>query len=134
MSRWTFGIAVVVAAILAGMTPAQDKTPTIKEIMTKLNKPGAIYPSLSKELKAAAPDWDEIHSQVKTFAKLAAELGKNEPPKGDKSSWQKLTKAYADNAKALEKTAQKKDRSATQLALAKLGGAACGACHKSHKK
>src|SRR5262249_11024789 len=58
MQRTTRGLLLAAAALLAGSALAQDKAPTIKEIMSKLNKPGGLYPSISKELKADDTDWD----------------------------------------------------------------------------
>jgi cytochrome c556 len=130
----TGGLTLAAVAILAGPALAQDKAPTIKEIMARLNKPGGIYPSISKELKADDTDWDEVHDQAKTFAKLAAELGKNTPPVGAADSWAKLTKEYADNARALEEAAGKKDRTAANAARARLGDASCKSCHTAHRK
>jgi cytochrome c556 len=130
----TGGLTLAMAAILAAAAPGQDKTASIKEIMSRLNKPGGIYPSISKELKADDTDWDEVHDQAKTFAKLAAQLGKDTPPVGTPESWAKLTKEYADNARALEDAAAKKDRTAANAARARLGDASCKSCHTAHRK
>lgn len=59
-------------------------------------------------------------------------LGKNEPPKGDKESWEKLTKSYLDTAKQLDKAAQAKEKSKAVVAHTKLTKM-CMACHKAHK-
>jgi cytochrome c556 len=134
MGRTTRGVALAAAVVLAGGAPAQDKAPAIKEIMSRLNKPGGIYPTLSKELKADDTDWDDVRQQAKTFAKLAAALGKNAPPKGDAASWARLTKEYADNAQALEGAATRKDRTAARQAKDRLGGASCKTCHAAHMK
>jgi hypothetical protein len=134
MRRTTRGLVLAVVAVLAGAALAQDKTPSIKDIMSRLNKPGGLYPSISKELKADDTDWDEVHDQSKTFAKLAAELAKNTPPKGSPESWAKLTKEYADNARSLEQAAARRDRSAANAARARLGNDACKVCHKEHMK
>lgn len=121
-------------ALLAAAALAQgEKTPSVKEIMTKANKPNGLYFNLSKELKDDEPMWDEIQKETKELAKLATALGKNEPTLGPKDSWSKLTKDYADNAKALDEAAQKKDLRAVQTAHAKLGGGACMSCHKVHR-
>lgn len=130
MCGWTL---VAVAAAMVGTALAQDKGPTIKEIMAKLNKPGGIYPTMAKELKADDTDWDDVQQQAKTFAKMAAALGKNAPPKGEKKSWDDLAKSYAENARALEAAAAKKDKKAVLAAHGKLGGGACDTCHKAHR-
>src|SRR5712691_11300819 len=107
------------AAVVVSPAGAQgEKTPSVKEMMTKANKPTGIYWTLSKELKDDEQTWDEIQKETKELAKLAAALGKNEPAKGPKDSWAKLTKDYADNAKALDEAAQKKDLRAVQTAHA----------------
>jgi hypothetical protein len=138
MRRTTRGmtpaLAAVLAALLAGVALAQEKVPAIKEIMARLNKPGGLYPTISKELKADDPDWGEVQQQAKTFVMMAAALGKNGPPKGEPESWAKLTQEYADNARALEAAAAKKDRPAADAARARLGGDACKTCHKAHMK
>jgi len=134
MRRTTRGLLLAAVALLAGAALAGGKAPTIKDIMSRLNKPGGLYPSISKELKADDTDWDEVHDQSKTFAKLAAELGKNTPPKGSPESWAKLTKEYADNARLLEQAAAKRDRTAANAARSRLGNDACKTCHKEHMK
>jgi hypothetical protein len=138
MRRTTRGmmpvLAAAAAALVSGVALAQEKVPAIKEIMARLNKPGGLYPTLSKELKADDPDWGEVQQQAKTFAKMAAALGKSVPPKGDADSWAKLTHEYADNARALEAAADKKDRPAADAARLRLGGEACKTCHKAHMK
>jgi cytochrome c556 len=133
MRRTKRGLAVCLIVVIAGTALAQEKVPTIKEIMSKLNKPGGAYPTISKELKADDTDWAEVQDQAKSFTKLATLLGKNPPPKGDASSWGTLTKAYADNAQALEAAAAKKDKAAANSAREKLGGNSCRTCHKAHK-
>jgi cytochrome c556 len=138
MRRTTRGmtpaLAAVSAVLLMGVALAQDKVPAIKEIMARLNKPGGLYPTLSKELKDDDPDWGEVQQQAKTFTKMAAALGKNVPPKGDSNSWARLTQEYVDNARALEAAADKKDRPAAAAARLRLGGDACSICHKAHMK
>jgi cytochrome c556 len=133
MKRTKRGLALLLIVILAGTVAAQEKVLSIKEIMSRLNKPGGIYPAISKELKADDADWADIHEQAKSFIKLAEMLGKNPPPKGEPESWAKLTKQYADNARALEAAAGKKDRAAADAARKNLGGNTCKTCHKAHK-
>jgi hypothetical protein len=128
-------MAVLMTVVLA-TSPVEaqgDKTPTIKEIMGKLHKgTTSLRPALGKELKAEEPNWEEVQKQTKEFALLAASIGKNDPPMGEKASWEKLTKAYADTAKAMDAAAQKKDKKAALAAHGKLSGA-CLACHKAHR-
>jgi hypothetical protein len=124
------------AAANLAISPAAaqgNSPPTIKEIMAKLNKPGGLYPKLGTELKEGQPDWEEVQKQTKVFVQYALALGKNEPRRGDKDSWAKFTKAYAENAKALDEAARKRDALAARDAHAKLGPKACSACHNAHR-
>jgi hypothetical protein len=132
-------IATVALALLAALltvpVPAQtEKVPDIKEIMAKANKPGGHYFALRRDLKDETPPWDEVQASAKALSKLAVALTKNTPPKGDKASWDMLTKAYADNAKKLEDAANKKDKKAAEAAALAMGDTACNACHKAHRK
>lgn len=129
-----------VVAIALGMTlvtrswAADDsKVPTTKEIMTKLNKgPDCLKAVLAKELRGDSQDWATIQKQTKDFAEAAAALGKNTPKKGDKDSWEKFTKAYATDAKALASAADKKDLDECKTAQSKLDKS-CMSCHQAHR-
>jgi cytochrome c556 len=122
-------------AISAPPVPAQgDKPSEVKEIMVKVNKTGTgLYSVVVQELRQDDTNWDEVKKDAKEIARLGAMLGKLDPPKGEKDSWQKLTKAYAENTKALDTAAAKMDKDATKAAAAKLGES-CDTCHKSHRK
>lgn len=121
-------------ALLVGPAGAEADAPlTNKQIMEKLNKgPKSLCPVLGKELKEASPPWDEIQKQSKEVAELAEAMAKNKPSKGEAASWEKLTKAYAGDAKALEAAAEKKDKSAAVAAHGKLV-MSCKACHAAHR-
>jgi cytochrome c556 len=125
----------LVTAILAtacAIGAAADAS-DVKEIMGKANKPTGIYFNLARDLKDDEPAWADVQPQARDLAKLAAALRKAMPPKGDKTSWDALTKAYAENAAALAAAAEKKDKNAAQAAHAKMGGDACMTCHKAHR-
>jgi cytochrome c556 len=107
--------------------------PSVKEIMRQANKPTGIYFNLGQDLKDDNPAWPDIQKEAADLAKLANSLRKAAPPRGDKDSWDKLTKAYADNAKALVQASAKMDQAAARAAHAKMGGNACMACHKAHR-
>ena len=64
-------------------------------------------------------------AEKKELVELYTQVGKLDPPKGDKESWKKLTEELVKNGKALVEG--KKDAAAT---LQK----SCGACHSKHKK
>ena len=130
-------IATVALALLAALltvpVPAQtEKVPDIKEIMAKANKPGGHYFALRRDLKDESPPWDEVQASAKALSKLAVALSKNTPPKGDKASWERLTKNYAANARALDEAARKKDRKAAALVVTRIKNS-CNACHDVHR-
>jgi cytochrome c556 len=106
---------------------------SVKEIMGRLNKRDtSLLPTLGRELKQPQPAWDEIQRHTKEFADLAQTLSKNDPPRGQKDSWEKLTKEYAQNAKSMDEAASRKDQKGAQMAHAKLA-AACKSCHDAHR-
>jgi hypothetical protein len=124
-----FGVLVFVASAVG----ADDKTPPIKEIMTKAHKGGdSLLATVGKDLKADTPDWAEVGKLSKQLVELGTALGKNKPPKGDQASWDKLTKDYLDTATTLETAAEKKEKKDAAAAQSKLAGS-CMACHKAHK-
>jgi mono/diheme cytochrome c family protein len=71
--------------------------------------------------------------QTKEYARLAIAMGKNEPPKGTKDSWTKLSTAFANSATALDKAAQAKNKDAALEALGQLQGS-CMECHMAHRQ
>jgi hypothetical protein len=129
------GVAALVGAMswVLSTSNADDKDLTIKEIMGKAHKgPNSLIMTVGKDLKADEPDWADVEKKSKELVRLGTALGKNEPPKGEKASWQKLTQRYVTNAKALEKAAEDKDKSKALAAHKKLTGM-CMACHSVHK-
>jgi len=103
--------------------------------MAKLNGrgPGALTPAIGKALDADPPAWDTITPQTQEYARLAAAMSKNDPPRGSKDSWANLTKAFAATAEALNKAAQAKDRDAALEAHGIITGS-CMECHKEHRR
>ena len=107
--------------------------PKLKAIMEKVGKgPQALQGSLSGALKQAEPAWDTIQPKTKEYAELTAELGKHDPPKGDKESWGKLSLAFADSAAELDKAAQAKDKAKAVGAIDGLQNS-CMGCHRQHR-
>ena len=136
MMRNRFLVAILPTAALLALAPAHAgnrETPSVKEIMGKANKPTGIYFNLGQDLKDDNPAWPDIQQEAKELARLADALHQAAPPRGDKDSWDKLTKAYANNAKALVQAASKMDQTAAHQAHAKMGGNACMTCHKPHR-
>jgi cytochrome c556 len=121
-------------AVVAGAIAADDKHPSIDEIMKKVNnaKTG-LHKKVGEGLKSAAPNWDEMQKQMKDYTKLCSSLCKNDPPKGDKASWEKLCKAYAEEAKKLQEAVDKKDKDAANKAHKALSKS-CKACHDAHRE
>ena len=132
-------LAILATLVLAATYLAQpaegrdEKVLTTKDIMGKVGKPTGLYPSVAKELREADPIWAEVQQQTKEMSKLLAELGQATPPKGDKESWTKLTRAFADNAKALEAAAAKMDLQAARNISKKMSDS-CKGCHSVHRK
>jgi cytochrome c556 len=118
-------------ALLAGIAMAAD--PTIKEIMTRAHKGSkSLLTNMNTELKEDEPDWNDVQKDSKELVELGTSLGKNRPPKGEQTTWERLTKNYVTNAKALEAAAQSKDKSAAKASLGKLQ-MSCRECHMNHR-
>src|SRR5437899_13014311 len=101
VSAW-LSVFILFSLVWSPAGAQDEKGPDVKAIMGKLNKgPKAMTVALRKDLSADDPDWRKIQQDAKEFAKLAAAMRKNEPPKGSKESWEQLTKQYAEYAKAL---------------------------------
>jgi hypothetical protein len=112
---------------------ADDKEPSIKDIMTKAHKGGdALISKLGKALKEKEVPWEAVQKQSKELLDLGKALGKAKPPKGEAESWEKLTKAYVETATALNEAAEKKEKKDAAAAHKKLTGM-CMDCHKAHK-
>ena len=89
--------------------------------------------TLKTALKSPSPDWSTVQKETKTYAKYAADLPKNDPPKGDAADFKKLAKAFAGYAKNLDEAAQKEDLASAKTAIGKIGGS-CKSCHDAHKE
>jgi len=137
MRTWLM-TAIVLAGLGFGLTLADAqnaKPPTVKEIMKKVNfRDGSLCPLLGRALKVDEPNWDEVQREAHQFTTLVNALALNDPPRGDKASWQQLTKSYGTAAKELDDAAQRKDRAAALSAHAKVANpATCNGCHKVHR-
>jgi cytochrome c556 len=137
MRKWTIlagGAALAVGLVWAGgLAAADDKPASIKDIMTKAHKRGTgILMVVGTELRKPSPDFDALAPKTKQLADLGGQLAKNDPPKGEKESWQKLCKQYEDTAKALNDAVTAKDAASAKTAQGKLGKS-CMACHQAHR-
>ena len=128
-------LLLTVAAFAVASVNAQDsgKSPTIKDVMSKLHK-GANSPlaKLKGELKGDSPNWGDVQNLTKDFVTLGKELEKNDPPKGDKESFKVLANRYYADVKVLDDAAQRKDTEAARAAHQRLS-TSCKACHTAHK-
>jgi hypothetical protein len=108
-----------------------DKTPDIHTIMTEGHKgTDSFLAKIGSEAKGAK--WEDALMHAKALNVFGEALGKNSPSKGDKQSWEKLTKKYNENTKAVLSAVEKKDATATTTSLKAIQGS-CMECHKSHK-
>lgn len=125
--------AALLVAVVAGAVASQDKTPDISTIMKKLNgKAKGLHWKAKADLNAGTQNWEELAKLSKDYKKLAESLGKNEQPKGDKKSWEKLTKEYLNNVKKLDEAIGKKDKDAALKAHAAISKS-CKTCHDAHQ-
>lgn len=119
---------------LSRIVAADDKVPSIEDIMKKVNKKkGGLHSQVGEALKASSVDWDAVQKETKEYSAMADFLGKNDPPKGSKASWDKLSKMYATDAKALNTAADSKDKAAALASWNKLSKE-CQACHRAHRE
>ena len=136
MKRLACGVSVLsvlVLSVLSSSRAADDQTPTIKQIMAKLHK-GAKSPlaQVKTALKSDSPHWAQIQKSADSFVMYGAALAKNDPPRGDKGAYEKLSNDFYADAKALQAAAEKEDKAAAQAAFQKLS-TSCKACHSAHK-
>jgi len=135
---WLLGTMALALGLLTVLTEGGvyadgDQSPeTASEIMKKTHGKTGLRKAIEKSLKANPVDWDKTQKDTKVYAELAGMLGKATPSKGDKASWEKLTKAFADTTKELHADAEKKDAAAAQAALTKIGQS-CMGCHSQHR-
>jgi hypothetical protein len=138
--RRTWGVAAGVTAVVAGLVllgrlsgADEPKDLPIKVIMTKAHKGGdSLIGKLAVELRGDEPEWALIQKQTRELIELGTALSRATPPKGKKESWDRLTKAYVENAKEMNAAAQKKDQEPTSARLKTLTGM-CAKCHGQHK-
>ena len=113
LSTWCVLAAALflgVAGLTAHVQAEKDAAPSLSEIMRKLNGgTNSMTRNLELDLKEDDPDWEAIQESTAEYTKLVAGLQKGTPRKGDKASWEKLAKGYADNAQALDAAASTRD-------------------------
>jgi cytochrome c556 len=127
-------LALIVASGLASRSAgAADESATPEVVMKKLfaGKTSALA-TIKGAVKGPSPDWAKVKKAASTFAEYGPKLGDNDPPRGEKASWDKLTKALADASRELDSAAKKEDLAAANSVLKKLGGS-CKGCHTAHR-
>lgn len=126
----SFSIATLVTLSLNAFLFAQATD--IKEIMTKANKAGGLFPQIQKGLKAPSPNWANLKNESEELVSLATMLGKSKPPKGEAASWDIISKGYLDEATALKTAIAAMNKAGADAAIGKLA-TSCTGCHKAHK-
>lgn len=138
MRRWTrmVGLFTLLAgfALFVGSVVAQgSKPPTVKEVMARLHK-GASAPllELKRDLQADVPRWDVLQKNSQEFVAGGMALTRNDPPRGDKASWARLSKQYLDTVTAMNDAVQKQNKAGALAAHSALIGS-CNTCHDAHR-
>lgn len=137
MNRIQAAAVAVVAGVLVAMAASEAAQAERKlSIMALMHKQydvsRAPFVQIKKEMYRTSPDWEKIEAAAGDFLALAEALGKNEPRRGDKESWTKLTGLHVADARALQAAAKSHDREALRNVHRRLA-AACKACHDAHK-
>lgn len=123
----------VIGLNLASAGTALTRAKTVKEVMEALNKgPKSEGAKLKAALAAKTPNWDAIQASTTQYADLGPQLGENDPPKGNKESWQTHSETFAAQTKALGAAADQKDLAATKTAFQKIS-MSCMGCHRAHR-
>lgn len=156
MKAWLLRTAGIVAIVLTGLGSAgcqkaadtkakgggakggaakatATETVTAADVMRGLNRrQSGLHNQLGTALKADSIDWSMIQPKAQEYATLAAALGRTEPAKGDKASWEALTTTFAENARALNAAIQKNDKDAA-LNVHDQISQSCMTCHQAHR-
>jgi cytochrome c556 len=133
MTKRLLGAMAVAVGLLVGVVgAADDKPPSISDVMKKVNGKAGLGKAVGKALTGATVDWDDVQKKTKEIAEQIEFLSKNEPPKGSKESWEKLTKAYAEAVRKLDEAAKKKDKAGVTATQTTIGGS-CRSCHTAHR-
>src|SRR5688500_10930105 len=74
-----------------------DKVPSIETIMMEAHGEEGLRAKVKEAIKEK--NWDDARKATDEWVKLAAVLGKNDPPKGTKDSWKKQTDSYEKQIK-----------------------------------
>jgi hypothetical protein len=136
--KTTRALALLASVLLlpcsgAGSRGDDPPPPPIKEVMGTLNKgPEALTSSIGRNLDKAMPDWRTLAKQCSEYIVNVKHLGKSVPPRGEPASWERLTRSYLDDAKAMDSAVKARDRKAALAAHQKIERD-CARCHVAHK-
>jgi cytochrome c556 len=131
----TFGLFAGLALMSGQPTQADDKLPSLDDVMKAFSGKGNVHKLLKKSVEAPKTDWADASKLVKKYSDTAELIGKYakvKPEKGDAKGWAKLCEEFANQAKDLEKAVGAKDADASKAALAKLHDT-CEKCHEDHR-
>jgi hypothetical protein len=128
-------LAAGLLAMRAGTLAADgERTPSIRAVMHKQYRvTRAPFKLIQQELDSPMPDWDKVAEAAREFVALAAYLDKNEPKWGEKVSWQQFTALHMQEAKAMERAADERDRAALGAVHRRIE-TACDSCHDAHRR
>ena len=131
-AAFSLAIFSAVAARSTAQDPAAEGRST-KEIMTALYKgPDSAVASLKNEMKQKPLKWKDVQEKTKEMLEMAEELNKNDPPRGDKAAFHKLTAAHLKSMKALDEAAKKKKTPTVKSTLTQLSNS-CMGCHRTFR-
>jgi cytochrome c556 len=135
MKSWiaVLAVALMVPVGAVAFASFDDETYDTETIMKSLfGKTGKFKSALKKEIEAKPTDWEAIDKTTEDIAKYGKALGKNDPEKGSKDSWKKLSDKFAENTKALHEAADAKDMDKLKASQKAIGGS-CKSCHDVHR-
>jgi len=122
-------VAFALTVSVGGLFAADDKVPTISEIMKVGHAGGkSLITKIKTSVKGAK--WDDAKAPADALKVFGEALGKSKPEKGDAASWKKLSAKYLESTAAVAAGVEKKDAKAVTTALGKIN---CAECHKVHK-
>ena len=134
-SKRVAALAALVFGFSVGTLWAEDKIPSIEDIMGNQHAKDGTLDKITAAAKQDKPDWDKIQDWSKEYVKEISLVGKNKMPegKGTAQQWKEWTKQLADSAKNLDEQAKKKDKEGLTKAIAKIKPDQCMRCHDKFK-
>ena len=130
-SKRVAALAALVLSFSVGTMWADDKIPSIEDIMGNQHSKDGTLDKITAAVKKDDPEWDKIQDLSKEYAKEISLLGKNKMPdgKGTAAQWKDWTKQISDSAKNVDEQAKKKDKEGLTKAIAKIKPDQCMRCH-----